>query len=335
MMDNPRSEAGKHETAAILLMLLAEEEAAAIVSRLEPQEIERLGSAMFALGSVNENRVTSALDRFVDSAKQQNTISNEVGSHLSGVVTRALGGVRAPAMLDRIIPETLSEPLPSLKWLSVADLTAIARVEHPQFVALLVAHMAPNVAATVIAHLGDAEQADILYRAATLGRVSENAFALADAQLAERIGQGAQTAAATSNAPTIAAVLNHAPKALQQRLMKALMKRDRALGQRIEDELVIFDDVLALSDKDLGIVCRTIDPTDLALALKGVTEIQRDRIFATMSARAADTMRDAIAEQGPARLAEVLVAQKTIVMAAKAMGESGAIQLGQGAEDFV
>ncbi|WP_162986938.1 flagellar motor switch protein FliG [Sphingomonas paeninsulae] len=335
-MDELRAAPGKHETAAILLMLLAEEEAAAIVSRLEPQEIERLGSAMFALGDVNENRVTSALDRFVEGAKGQTTMSSEVGGHLSGVVTRALGSARAPAMLERIIPETLVDPLPSLKWLSVNDLLVIARDEHPQFVALLVAHMAPNVAAAVIAQLSEGEQTDILFRAATLGHVSEDAFALADSQLAEWIGTGGQAAPGVlSNVPTIAAVLNHAPRALQQRLMKALMKRDRILGQRIEDELVIFDDILSLADKDLGVVCRSVDPADLALAMKGVTEAQRERIFATMSARAADTMRDAIAEQGPARLAEVLVAQKSIVMIAKTMGENGTIQLGQGTEDFV
>jgi flagellar motor switch protein FliG len=239
-------------------------------------------------------------------------------------------------MLDRIIPEALADPLPTLKWLSVDDLVNLAATEHPQFSALLVAHLEPATAGAVIARMAEADQADILYRAATLGPVSAKAFADADALLAEHIGSSkAIKADVNAGAPVIAAILNHVPKAVDQRLMRALGKRDKPLAQRIDDDRVVFDDLLALSDKDLGALCRIADATDIAMALKGIAETQRDRIFATMSARAADTMRDAIAEQGPTKLAEVQAAQRAIIAQAKTMNDSGAIQLGKGGGDYV
>jgi flagellar motor switch protein FliG len=329
-------EQANHETAAILLMLLGEEEAAAIVERLDPVEIERVGGAMFALHDVDENRVASALDRFVASAKHISTVTAEVSGHLSGVMTRALGGGRAPAMLDRIIPEALVDPLPTLKWLSVDDLVKLTATEHPQFSALLIAHLDPATAGGVIARMAEEDQADILYRAATLGPVSVQAFADADALLADHIGSGKATKVdAHAGAPMIAAILNHVPKALDQRMMRALGKRDKPLAQRVDDDRVVFDDVLLLADKDLGALCRSADPADIALALKGIPDVQRDRIFTTMSARAADTMRDAIAEQGPTKLADVQAAQRAIIAQAKTMSDSGAIQLGKGDGDYV
>ena len=328
--------ADDRETAAILLMLLAEEEAASIVSQLEPGEIERLGSAMFALGEVDEARVAGALDSFVSGARGRTNVTSQVGGHVSGVVTRALGGARAPAMLGRIVPETHTDLLPTLKWLSLDDLKHLAQAEHPQLVALLVAHLQPAVAASVVASLPDADQADLLYRAATLGPISAQAFAEAEALLADSIGIATQGGrAGGGGAPAIAAILNHAPKALEQRMLRALTKRDRALAQRIEDNMVVFDDILSLSDKDLGAVCRGAEPADLALAMKGMDEAACGRIFATMSSRAADTMRDAIAEQGPAKLAEVQAAQRSIITQAKTLADAGTIQLGQGAEDYV
>jgi flagellar motor switch protein FliG len=325
-----------HETAAILLMLLDEEEAATIVARLDPSEIERVGGAMFALHDVDEMRVTAALDRFVASARRVSSVDAEVSGHLNGVMTRALGGERAPVMLDRIIPEALANPLPTLKWLSVDDLVALGATEHPQFTALLIAHVDPIVAAAVVGRMAEVDQADILYRVATLGAVSAQAFADADALLADHIGSGKATRSDTNaGVPVIAAILNHVPKALDQRMMRALAKLDKPLAQRIDDDRVVFDDLLALSDKDLGAVCRTADATDIAIALKGLPDAQRERIFSTMSARAADTMRDAIAEQGPIRLADVQAAQRAIIAGAKAMGDSGTIQLGKGDGDYV
>ncbi|CAN5312914.1 flagellar motor switch protein FliG [soil metagenome] len=337
MPESPIHETSRnHETAAILLMMLAEEEAAAIVARLDPAEIERVGGAMFALHDVDEDRVTAALDCFVRNARDCSTVTAEVSGHLSGVMNRALGSGRAPAMLDRIIPDALTDPLPTLKWLSVDDLVALSTTEHPQFTALLIAHAEPATAAAVIERMAEPEQADILFRAATLGPVSAQAFANADALLADHIGSGKVAKAdAAAGAPMIAAILNHVPKALDQRMMRALTKRDKPLAQRIDDDRVVFDDLLALSDKDLGAVCRNADATDIALALKGVTDDQRERIFATMSARAADTMRDAIAEQGPTKLADVHAAQRAIILHAKSMSDSGTIQLGKGDGDYV
>jgi len=324
------------ETAAILLMLLDEADAAAIVARLDPSEIETLGNAMFALGDVGEDRVQSALDQFVNSAKGGPAVSAEVGEHVSGVVTRALGAARAPAMLERIVPERNQDPLPTLKWLSLDDLKCLAESEHPQLVALLLAHMDPQLAAGVVAGLDEAVQIDLLQRVAMLGPVSAQAFADADAVLAQSIGLGlASAAAGTSDAARVAAILNRTPKTVGTKLLRALAKRDRALAGRIEDDMVVFDDLLALSDKDLGAICRGVEAAELAIALKGVAEAVRERIFATMSARAADTMRDAIAEQGPVRFADVQAAQRAIIAVAKALADSGTIQLGQASDEYV
>jgi len=324
------------QAAAILLMLLPEEDAAAIVTHLSPVAIEALGSAMVGLAGVDEPRVADALDAFVVGARAGGGVPDDVEGHVDAVLRRALPSARADEMIGRIVPEGSSDPLPTLKWLSVADLRALADSEHPQFVAMIVAHLAPDRAAALLDGLDEAAQADILYRAATLGPVSPPAFAEADALLADALGSGrGAPRAAAVRAPTIAAILNHAPKPLEGKLLRALAKRDKALAARIEDDMLVFDDLLGLDDRALGTVMRGVDSGALTLALRTLDEAQRERIFATMSARAADTMRDAIADAARVPLSEVQTAQRTIVAIARTLADNGEIMLGKGSADYV
>ena len=52
------------ERAAVLMMLVGEEEAAAILQKLEPEEVRQLGKAMFKVADVSEQRGRGRARRF-------------------------------------------------------------------------------------------------------------------------------------------------------------------------------------------------------------------------------------------------------------------------------
>ncbi|MDB5661780.1 MAG: flagellar motor switch protein FliG, partial [Sphingomonas bacterium] len=113
------------EAAAILLMVLSEEEASEVLSLLEPDEVQQLGSAMFGVADVSEAQVESVLDQFVDRAKARTTIGFGADVQIRGRMERALGQDRAENLMARITPVQHASALEALKWM---DPETIARL---------------------------------------------------------------------------------------------------------------------------------------------------------------------------------------------------------------
>jgi flagellar motor switch protein FliG len=323
--------------AAVLLMLFDEDEAAQILSRLEPEEVRELGYAMYGVVDVEVDEVNQALDHFVNKAKGRTTIGYGAAQHIKSAMHKALGPVRADNMLARITPPEKSTKLAMLKWMESKDIVAAIEMEHPQIMAIVLAHLEPHAAGAVLQMLPVDKQDEVVYRVATLGPVSTEALDDLEHLLNSHGGasRGGGTKTQRGGTSEAAAIMNNLRKDHEQRIIKALGKRDRNVAQSIEDEMFVFENLLGLSDKDLGALMRTVDNDQLVVALKGAHEGLRGKILGCMSSRAAQSIQDEMEERGPMRLAEVMEAQKAIIASARRMAEQGTIQLGGKGDDFV
>jgi len=323
--------------AAVLLMLFDEDEAAQILSRLEPDEVRQLGYAMYDVADVEVDEVNHALDQFVTKAKGRTAIGYGASQHIRGAMHKALGPDRADTILAKITPPTRSNKLSMLKWMEPGEIAAIIEPEHPQIMAIVLAHLDPAAAAAVLQLLPAEAQDDVVYRVATLGPVSAEAIDDLEQLFQSRPQQARAGGPTTKRGGTseAAAIMNNIRKDHEQRIIKALTKRDRAVAQSIEDEMFIFENLLGLSDKDLGTLMRAVDSAVLVVALKGASDELRTRILGCMSQRAAQSIEDEMGERGPMRLAEVLEAQKEVIAEARRMGEEGTIMLGGKGDDYV
>jgi len=323
--------------AAVLLMLFDEDEAAQILQRLEPEEVRQLGYAMYEVADVEVQEVNSALDRFVTKARGRTTVGYGATKHIRGAMQKALGPERADTVLARITPPTRSTKLAMLKWMEPAEVASIIELEHPQIMAIVLAHLEPGAAAAVLQLLPTEVQEDVVYRVATLGPVSIEALDDLEALIESRSAEHRSGAATTrrGGASEAAAIMNNVRKDHEQRIIKALNKRDKAVAQSIEDEMFIFENLLDLSEKNLGTLMRAVDAGILVVALKGASETLRTRILGCMSQRAAQSIADEMEERGPMRLAEVLEAQKQVIAEARRMADEGTIMLGGRGDDYV
>ncbi len=323
--------------AAVLLMLFEEDEAAQILSRLEPEEVRQLGYAMYDVADVEVGEVNSALDQFVNKARGRTTIGYGATNHIRGAMHKALGPERADNMLARITPPTRSTKLAMLKWMEPTEIAAIIEQEHPQIMAIVLAHLEATVAATTLQLLPPEVQDDVVYRIATLGPVSAEALDELEQIFNAGPGPGRQSQTTTKRGGTseAAAIMNNIRKDHEVRIIKALNKRDRVVAQSIEDEMFVFENLLELADKDLGTLMRGVDSALLVVALKGSSDTLRVKILGCMSQRAAQSIQDEMDERGPMRLAEVLEAQKAIIAEARRLSEEGTIMLGGRGDDYV
>jgi flagellar motor switch protein FliG len=324
------------EAAAILLMMLGDAEAAEILSYLEPDEVQHLGSAMFGVADVSENQVETVFNTFMSRNKARTTIGFGAAPRIRAVMEHALGADRAENVLARITPPTRSRALDPLRWMDAKTIAGLIEPEHPQIAAVVLAHLEPPIAADVLQLLPAEIQPDLIYRVAKLESVTAEALEELERILVAQVGRMSSAPTATRGGASEAAkIMNNMRPGSDQRIIRSLAKADKQLAQKIEDEMFIFDDLGALDEKNLGILLRNIENDVLIVALKGCDEKLREKMLGCMSARAADSIRDEMAERGPLRLAEVHEAQKEVLTIARRLADAGTLMLAGRGDDYV
>jgi len=323
------------ERAAVLMMLVGDDEAAAILQKLDPEEVRLLGKAMFAVADVSEPEVEQVLDDFVDKARERTAIGFDPRPRIEGIMTRALGPEKAESVLARITPAQDAGAIELLAWLDPGDIAQLVEKEHPQIAAVLIANLEPDIGAKVLELLPDHVQPDVLHRIAKLGPITPEAVETLKGVLAKRAGTGKSAGVLLGGTREAAKIMQSARKATEQRVMPKLAKIDREVARAIEEAMFVFENLLELDDKNLGTLIRNIDGDLLVRALKGVDEAVRTRFLGCMSSRAADQIRDELETRGPMRLSEVLEAQKAIIQIARTLAKDGTIMMGGGDDDYV
>ena len=336
-MNAPRRFTGV-ERAAVLMMVVGDEEAAAILQKLDPDEVRSLGSAMMAVADVSEWEMAQVLDDFTGRAQERSAIQFDPRPKLETVVTRALGPERAGAVLASILPPEPAESISALAWMDATEIAGMLEDEHPQIAAVLLAHLDPAVAAQVLEMLPEANQPQVLRRVARLGPVTPDAIATLTQLLERHAGQPKRVAGLQMGGTREAAkIMSSARKITEQKVMPKLAKIDREIARAIEEAMFVFDNLLELDDKNMGTLLRNIDSDVLVRSLKGVDEAARTRFLSCMSSRAADTIRDEMEARGPMKMAEVLDAQKAMIAIARQLVKDGTITMpgGGGDDDYV
>ena len=248
-------------------------------------------------------------------------------------MTKALGDGRGDAVMAKLAPGAPTAQIIPLKWMRDEDIIAVIEAEHPQVGAAILADVEPDRAAALMQGLPPALQEDVVRRMARLGPIGPIAIDELGRFLNEAATKPAPVPVERSARVTAAAaILGKMAKPADQALLRAIGKRDKALAQDIADEMFIFADVLKLNKKNLSAIVRAVDAGVLVLAMRTLSEAEREKMLGGLSARAAGAIRDELAEAGPAALTDVDAAQKTIVGIVRQMENDGLIQIGRNAD---
>nr|WP_218844572.1 flagellar motor switch protein FliG [Sphingopyxis sp. JAI108] len=322
--------------AAILLMLLDESEAATILKQLDPDEVRQLAKAMFDTANASEQQIGQALDRFVTRSRDVSALAIGADTRIRTVINEAVGNVRADNILAAVAPQRSAASLEMLRWMDVDAISGLLASEHPQVGALILSVLVPDVAARAIETLDELLQADLVLRAAMLTSVPAAAIEDLESVLASANVDGQRVAKQAIGGPSdVAKIMKKMPKQLSERTLRSLKKHDRILAQTIEEEMFIFENLRDLDKKSLSAVLRSVDAAQLAIALKGADEDMVDMCLATMSQRAAETIRDEMAEMTMVKRADVDDAQKSVMQIVRQMAAAGEIMIAGGGDDYV
>lgn len=321
---------------AILMLLLGEEEASEILKNLSPREVQQLGTAMYSVADVNQDTVNMVLDEFLAIIKAQTSIGLGADTYIRRVLTKALGEDKAGSVLTRITPSQTGKNIEILQWMDARSIAEMISGEHPQIIGIIVAHLEYAVAADVLVLMPEDIQAEVIQRIATLDSVQPEAIAQLERVMQLQFKANTSLRASKIGGVKAAAkIMNFTKTAMEQRIMGKLAKTDKNVMTQILDNMFMFENLIAVDDKSMGTLLRSVEPNTLAIALKGADERLRDKIFGAMSSRAAASLKDEMDSKGPMRVSEVQEAQKQIIAVARQLSDAGTIMLAGRGDDYV
>ena len=325
------------QKSAILMMLLAEDEAAETLKHLSPREVQHLGSAMYSVADVGQDAVDAVLDEFLMAATEQTNLGLGAGPHIKNVLVKAFGEDKAGSVLSRITPAEGGKGIEILEWMDARSISEMVAGEHPQVIAVVLAHLEATLAAEVLTLLPPEAQADMLLRVATLDTIQPEAVAELERVMQKQLKASTSLrAAAIGGVNAAARIVYNVKGGHDRRIIGALTVLDAGIGQTIQDQMFVFENLLTVDDKSMQTLLRSLDTSLLVIALKGADERIKAKFFGCMSQRAAQGVQDEIESKGPLKVSEVMEAQKSILKTAQQLAESGAITLGgSGGDDYV
>jgi len=336
-MASKPSELDGTQRAAILLMSLGEQDAASLLKQLDAKDVQKLGMAMAELKEVSRDQMTAVLDTFIGVVAGKADIASGSQDYVRRVLTQAVGKQKTDLLLDRVSTGQTGQGIEALKWMDAKGVAQIISGEHPQIAAIVLSHLEPEQAASILPLLLDEMRTDVLMRIASLQEVPQTALTELD-QLVEKQAGAAPPVALRKigGARTVANILNAMDKVASGDELGKIEKADAQMHGQIKDLLFIFDNLLDIDDRGIQALLREVGSDTLAVALRGAEPDVQDKILKNMSKRAAEILKDDMEARGPVKLADVEAAQKEIVVIAQRLAEEGTITLGgKGAGEFV
>ena len=240
-----------------------------------------------------------------------------------------------PASSQGLQPAQVTGPFASLHAAATDSLLNTIRDEHPQTIALVLAHLAPQQSAIVLSGLGAAIQADVAFRIASLERASPDVIRIVERELDRRMSTvlSAQELSTVGGVGPLVAIINRADRSTERMILEGLETVNAELAETVRAQMFIFEDILTLDDKAIQLVLRNIEGGTLALALKGVSPMVKEKITRNLSTRAAENLTEEIELLGPVRLSQVEESQAKIVSEIRALEQSGQIMIQRGSDE--
>jgi flagellar motor switch protein FliG len=322
------------QKAAILLMTIGEDSAAEIMKHMGPKEVQRIGIAMTTVKDLTKEIVNNVIGEFMNTVNKQTALGVGVDDYVRNVLHSALGEEKATSVIDRILLGGNSQGLESLKWMNPKSVAELIQNEHPQIIAIILSYLESDMSAEVLTSFPEKIRSDLLMRIATLESVQPAAMKeLNDTLEAQLKGSSGAQSSTIGGVKAAADILNFIDSNAESAIMEKVKEVDEDLGQEIQDLMFVFENLNAVDDRSMQTILRDVSTDSLLLAMKATDDELKEKIYANMSKRAAEMLRDDLEAKGPVKLSEVEAAQKEILSIARRLADEGQISLGGGADE--
>jgi flagellar motor switch protein FliG len=274
------------------------------------------------------------LEEFYQVCLAQEFISEGGINYAKEVLEKAMGSQKALEIINKLTSSLQVKPFDFVKKTDANQLLNFIQNEHPQTLALILSYLNPTQSAQVLSALPQEKQADVAQRIATMESTSPEIIKEVELVLERKLSSMVtQDYSATGGIQCIVDILNSVDRGTEKYILETLEIQNAELVEEIRKKMFVFEDIVNLDSVGIQRFIREVDNSDLAVALKGATDEVKEMIFANMSKRMAEMLREDMDFMGPVRLRDVEEAQQKIVNIIRKLEEANEIIIARGGGD--
>ncbi len=321
--------------AAVLLIQLGRDRAADVLSRLNDNDVERVSAEVARLESISAAETASVLAEFHTMMQARAHIAQGGLTFAQELLEQSLGAERAAEIMERLHAAAVQMPFQFLHRADPAQLRSFIVNEHPQVIALVLAHMTPDKASLLLSGLPSELQARVAHRIAVMDRTSPEIVRSVESTLERKFSSMLQPAelSRVGGVDPLVNIINRSDRSTERQIVEGLEAFDAALADEVKSRMFMFEDIITLDDRSVQQVLRQVESAELALALKGVSDVVRLKITSNLSERAAENLLEEVELLGAVRLTQVEEAQQSIIRTIRQLEEQGQIMVRRGNDD--
>jgi len=317
------------EKIAILLVQLGEDATSILFSHMDIESITEV-SKHIALNKTVEKAIAAAvLEEFYAIFQSGQFITSGGMDYARELLYRTLGPEEAKKVLEKLSKSMQSTQnfayLSKIKPQQLADFIVN---EHPQTIALILAHMDATEAAETLQYFPDELRSEVAMRMAKLGDISPSVIKRVSAVLESKLESLASYKVEVGGPRAVADVFNRLGAKAAKSTLSQIEQVDEELAQQIKEMMFTFEDIVTLDKNAIIEILKAIDKADLMLALKSAPEELKEKFFGAMSERAKEAFIEEMQFMGAVKMKEVEAAQRRIVEVVNQLAEAGTIQMG-------
>lgn len=322
--------------AAILLISMGKEASSKVFKYLPDEEIELLTLAIATINKVDSKDKDEVLKEFHEMCMAQDFLAMGGIGYAHDVLETALGKDRARQIIQKLTTQLQVKPFDFARRIDAMQIYHFLQNEHPQTIALVLAHLEPQQASMILSSLPDELQSDVARRIATLEQTSPDVIKEVEKILEQKLATTIrQDYSVVGGIDSIVSILNGVDRGTEKSILEQLGSKDIDLVDEIKKRMFVFEDIISLDRRAIQRIIQEVDNQDLMLALKAASPELKDIIFENMSKRMVETFNEEMQYLGPVRVKDVEEAQGRIVSVIRRLEDSGELVIARGGNDGI
>lgn len=321
------------EKVAILMIQLGEDTTTTLFSHMDLDIVTDISRYIATVKNVDKQVAAAVLEEFYAIMQSNQFIRSGGMEYAKEILYRTFGPEAAQKILDKLAKSM--ENTQSFGYLSQIKPQQLADFiinEHPQTIALILAHMDPTSAAETISFFPDELRSEVTIRMANLGDISPSVIKRVSAVLENKLESLTSYKVEVGGPRAVAEILNRLGQKASKATIGYIEQTDEKLATVIKEMMFTFEDIMKLDNNAIREILKVVDKKDLMVALKGSIDDLRNKFMENMSQRASEAFLEEMQFLGAVRVKDVEEAQRRVVDEVQKLAEQGVLQVGEAEE---
>lgn len=314
------------QKAAVFIITVGKQTASEMMKSLKNSEVEDIMLEIAKMRNVKTEVVDAVLKEFYQMMEAKQYILEGGFDYANELLAEMGGGENSDKMLRKLKAQSGTSVFDEFQETKITQIAHFIQNEHPQVAALIFSQLHMDKAAEILVHLEPEMQGEIMFRLASMDKISSEVIEEIEEVIKEQMGgMDALGDRVKSGTATVAQILNEAEITVERHVLDSIQARDSKMADDIKEQMFLFEDILHFDDRTVQLIINEMEKADMVMGLKGVDEELTQKFLGNMSNRAADMLKEDMEALGPVALKDVKDAQSRIIKKIKELEDDGQI----------